>query len=382
VRYAIGATYTSQSPAVLPTSVLTPPSGSGHGVLAEYFDNADFCGQPKSSGVEPRPLVQMPTAGAAVRWTGTLRPAVSGDYTLGGSRIFLDDKELTDPHVKLEAGHAYRLRAEYRQRPEVSGQVTWIPPAAPLLAEAVEAVKNADVAIAFVGLNPNLEGEEMRVSIPGFKGGDRTDLKLPQEQEKLLEAAMATGKPVVVVLTSGSALAVNNAAERAAAVLELWYGGEEAGTAIAETLAGINNPAGRLPVTFYRDIAQLPPFEDYSMNGRTYRYFKGDSLYGFGFGMSYSKFQYSALKSQRSEKGGRVSVRVKNDSNREGDEVVQLYSIGSGADDAIRQLRGFQRIHLGAGETRDVQFALDELPAGKVKIGIGGSQRAALEGSI
>jgi len=231
-------------------------------------------------------------------------------------------------------------------------------------------------------LNPNLEGEEMRVSIPGFKGGDRTDLKLPQEQEKLLEAAMATGKPVVVVLTSGSALAVNNAAERAAAVLELWYGGEEAGTAIAETLAGINNPAGRLPVTFYRDIAQLPPFEDYSMNGRTYRYFKGDSLYGFGFGMSYSKFRYSALKSQRSAKGGKVSVRVKNDSNREGDEVVQLYSIGSGADDAIRQLRGFQRIHLGAGETRDVQFALDELPAGKVKIGIGGSQRAALEGSI
>ena len=181
-----------------------------------------------------------------------------------------------------------------------SVQVAWIPPAAPLLAEAVQAVKDADVAVAFVGLNPSLEGEEMRVSIPGFAGGDRTDLNLPASQEALLEAAAATGKPLVVVLTSGSALAANYAAEHAAAVLELWYGGEEAGTAIAETLAGVNNPAGRLPVTFYRSVDQLPPFDNYSMDGRTYRYFKGDALYGFGFGLSYSKFAYSKLKAKRS----------------------------------------------------------------------------------
>jgi len=141
------------------------------------------------------------------------------------------------------------------------------------------------VTVAFVGLNPNLEGEEMRVNVPGFLGGDRTDLNLPAPQEHLIEAAMATGKPVVVVLTSGSAVAVNYAAEHAAALLEAWYNGEEAGTAIAETLAGVNNPAGRLPVTFYRNVDQLPPFEEYSMQNRTYRYFKGEPLYGFGFGL-------------------------------------------------------------------------------------------------
>jgi len=239
-----------------------------------------------------------------------------------------------------------------------------------LLAEAVAAMKDADVVLAFVGLNPNLEGEEMRVSIPGFAGGDRTDLKLPEPQEKLIAAAVATGKPVVVVLTSGSALAVNYAAEHAAAVLQLWYGGEEAGTAIAETLAGVNNPSGRLPVTFYRGVEQLPPFEDYSMDGRTYRYFKGDALYGFGFGLSYSKFAYSGIRAKRTGKEAQISARVKNDSGREGDEVVQLYVSGGGA---IRQLRGFQRVHLAAGETREVRFAV-EAPKGKVKVSLGGGQ--------
>ena len=179
-----------------------------------------------------------------------------------------------------------------------------MPPADALLAEATEAVRNADVAIAFVGLNPNLEGEEMRVTVPGFLGGDRTDIKLPEPQERLLEAAVATGKPVVVVLTAGSALAATFAADRAAAVLAAWYGGEEAGTAIAETLAGVNNPSGRLPVTFYKSIEQLPPFEEYSMKGRTYRYFTGDPLWSFGYGLSYSKFAYSG-----SARAGRQHLR-------------------------------------------------------------------------
>jgi beta-glucosidase len=231
--------------------------------------------------------------------------------------------------------------------------------------------------VAFVGLNPNLEGEEMRVSIPGFAGGDRTDIKLPESQEKLIEALVATGKPVVVVLTSGSALAVNYAAGHAAAVLQLWYGGEETGTAIAETLAGENNPAGRLPVTFYRGVDQLPPFEDYAMKGRTYRYFKGDVLWGFGFGLSYSRFQYSGLRAQRTAHGAQISVKVKNESVRDGDEVVQLYFDGSGgADDAIRQLRGFVRIHLRAGETRDVRLLLaaEDVPKRKVRISVGSGQ--------
>ena len=253
-----------------------------------------------------------------MRWSGSLRAPVTGDYTITPAagfgrppvKIFLDDKELEaatpNPtpgpgrggpvtlNAHLDADHAYRLRIEYRpQGPQTALQISWLPPAAPLLEQAVEAVKNSDVTVAFVGLNPNLEGEEMRVYIPGFSGGDRTDLNLPEGQEKLIEAAIGTGKPVVVVLTSGSALAVNYPAAHAAAMLQLWYAGEEAGTAIADTLAGLNNPAGRLPVTFYRGVDQLPPFDDYSMNGRTYRYFTGEALYGFGFGLSYSKFQYS-----------------------------------------------------------------------------------------
>jgi beta-glucosidase len=180
-----------------------------------------------------------------------------------------------------------------------------------------------------------------------------------------------------VVLTSGSAIAANYAAEHAAALLELWYGGEESGTAIAETLAGVNNPSGRLPVTFYKGVDQLPKFDDYSMDGRTYRYFKGEPLYGFGYGLSYSTFQYSAPKGQRTATGAEVSVRVKNASGPEGDEVVQLYVTGA-PDGAIRSLRGFQRVHLRAGESKDVKFTVsaEDLPKGKAQIAVGGGQPA------
>jgi beta-glucosidase len=362
-------------------------------MLAEYFD-ADFTGSPKLSRVEPRPFqlgitddavtAAFPKRDYAVRWTGILRASVTGEYVFAPkaagrgqtARVFLDDKEIAArAPTPLEAGREHHLRVEYRSPgPAGSIQLMWAPPAAALLAEAVDAVKSSDVAIAFVGLNPNLEGEEMRVTVPGFLGGDRTDISLPEPQEKLLEAVVATGKPVIVVLTSGSALAVNFAAERAAAVLEAWYAGEEAGTAVAETLAGINNPAGRLPVTFYRSVKNLPPFEDYSMTGRTYRYFKGDPLYGFGFGLSYSTFRYSGLKAARTAKGAQVSVRVRNDSARDGDEVVQLYLNGGDP-----QLRGFQRVHLRAGETREVQFtiAAEDLPKTKIAISVGGGQPTA-----
>jgi beta-glucosidase len=256
-------------------------------------------------------------------------------------------------------------------------QLFWAPPSEPLLAEAVNAVRNSDVAIAFLGLNPSLEGEEMTVNVPGFRGGDRTDLNLPADQQRLLEAILATGKPVVVVLTSGSAVAITTATEKAAGVIAAWYGGEEIGTAIAETLSGQNNPAGRLPVTFYKSVQQLPPFEDYSMRNRTYRYFKGDVLYPFGHGLSYSTFEYSRLMMQRIGIGLRVRARVKNTSNREGDDVVQLYVEGAGGpEDSIRDLRGFRRVHLKAGETAEVEFNIDSFPLKRTRIGIGGGQPA------
>jgi len=409
VRFALGATYTTQSMAPVPTNVLTQPGGTGYGMLAEYFGGADFQGEAKLRRVEARAYqasgvpdaavaAEFPQGGYSVRWTGTLKTAVGGDYAIAFRiqpvgegrqpasvrRIFLDDKELVADapaatlHAQLEAGRAYRLRVEYSAPAGAGfGQLVWIPPAEALLAEAVAAVKSADVTVAFVGLNPSLEGEELRIAIPGFAGGDRTDLKLPELQEKLIEAAIATGKPVVVALTSGSALAASYAAEHAAAVLEAWYGGEEIGTAIAETLAGVNNPAGRLPVTFYRGVEQLPAFDDYAMKGRTYRYFTGEALWGFGYGLSYSKFQYSGLKVTQGPDGWRVSALVKNVSKREGDEVAQLYLNGAGmGDDAIRELRGFQRVHLRPGETRTVEFAIApaDVPKYKARVSVGGGQ--------
>jgi beta-glucosidase len=242
-------------------------------------------------------------------------------------------------------------------------------------------VKNSDVAIVFVGLNSELEGEEMPgVNIPGFLGGDRTSLNLPEPQENLVKAALNTGKPVIVVLTSGSAIAANYAAEHASALLVAWYGGEEAGTAIAETLSGANNPAGRLPVTFYRSADQLPPFDNYDMKGRTYRYFSGDSLYPFGFGLSYSSFTYTGLTAKRTQNEAEIRATVKNASLRDGDEVVQLYVGGGPEKEApIRSLLGFRRIHLRAGESREVRFtiSLDDLPESEVEISIGGGQPIA-----
>ncbi len=407
IHYALGATYTPVSPALIPAAAFESPQG-GRGLLAEYFDNAEMSGRPKVSRVEPRPLLQagvpseavaaaFPTGGFSVRWTGTLHPPVSGDYSITPAtgrgrppvRVFLDDEELQPPQtapqggrgaqmtlrVNLDAAKAYRLRIEYRPQGQAALQISWMPPAAPLLEQAVATVREADAAVAFVGLNPNLEGEEMPISIPGFAGGDRTDLNLPDSQEKLIEAAIGTGKPVIVVLTSGSALAANYATQHAAGLLELWYGGEEAGTAIAETLAGVNNPAGRLPVTFYRSVDQLPPFDNYSMDGRTYRYFSGDPLYSFGYGLSYSNFQYSGAAARRTAGAAEVSVRVKNASTRDGDEVVEVYR--NGRDGALRELCAFERVHLKAGETRLVRLAVADVPQGKVTFTVGGSQQGA-----
>jgi beta-glucosidase len=199
------------------------------------------------------------------------------------------------------------------------------------LAEAEALVKDSDVAVVFVGLSSELEGEEMRaVQIPGFQGGDRTSLDLPAPQEELVKTAIATGRPTVIVLTSGSAISANHAAAHAHALLAAWYGGEEAGTAIAETLAGVSNPAGRLPVTFYKGVDQLPPFTDYAMKGRSYRYFDGQPLFPFGYGLSYSTFEYSGLRAARTSKGAGIRVTVKNTSTRDGDEVVQVYVAGDG----------------------------------------------------
>ena len=391
----------------------------------EYFDNPDLQGEARLRRAEPRPYFDMgmedPAVIAAIgrekyslRWTAVLAPPATGEYDLTArtgmwnrtatARLFLDEKELDfgtgpttqqtstqpppgprrPPHlrVQLEGGRKYALRVEYRQ-PGTGGtvQLGWIPPAGAALAEAVTLAKESDVAIVIVGLSAELEGEEMRaVNIPGFTAATVRALDLPEPQEHLVQAAIATGKPVVVVLTSGSAIAAKSAAKGAAALLQAWYGGEETGTALAETLAGINNPAGRLPVTFYAGVEQLPPFSDYAMRGRTYRYFKGEPLYPFGFGLSYSTFAYSDLVAKRTAKGAELSATVKNTSQRDGDEVAQVYVGGGPAPEApIRSLRAFQRIHLRAGESRRLSYALDaqDLPKSAVDISVGGGQPLA-----
>ena len=230
--------------------------------------------------------------------------------------------------------------------------------------KAVAAAQDADVVIAVVGITSRLEGEEMKVDEPGFKGGDRVSIDLPEPEEKLVQAVAATGKPLVVVLTNGSALAVNWMNEHANAILDAWYPGEEGGTAVADTLSGRNDPAGRLPVTFYKDVSQLPPFTDYAMKNRTYRYFEGTPLYPFGYGLSYTTFSYSGLTmADRTIDAGSplvAEVTVTNTGKVAGDEVAQLYlSFPSVAGAPIRALRGFERVHLDPGASQKVRFELN-----------------------
>ena len=233
-----------------------------------------------------------------------------------------------------------------------------------LEAAAVQAAEDADAVVLFLGLNANLEGEEMRVDVPGFKGGDRTTIDLPAPQEALLERIVKVGKPTVLVLMSGSALAVTWAERHVNAIVEAWYPGQAAGSAIADVLFGDYNPAGRLPVTFYRSTDDLPPFDQYAMSGRTYRFFTGKPLYAFGYGLSYTKFKYSHLttsaKSLSASDSLTVAVDVKNDGKVRGDEVVQLYvrHEGSRIPRPRLDLRGYRRITLDPGQSRRVTFTL------------------------
>ncbi|MGH9512395.1 MAG: glycoside hydrolase family 3 C-terminal domain-containing protein [Terriglobales bacterium] len=367
----------------VPGSALSTPDGRP-GLKAEFFSDRDFKGTPAIVRVDkdvnydsfaPGPA----NTAYAVRWTGFLTPAESGTYRMGldGSldRLSLDGKVIVnDPsghpsrqavaEVALEKGRRYPLEINYFPGRARGIKLVWSRSSTDPAAEAVAAAKAADVVVAVVGITSDLEGEEMKVDLPGFKGGDRTSLDLPKPEEDLLEALKGSGKPLVVVLMNGSAMSVNWAKENANAILDAWYSGEEGGTAIAETLAGVNNPAGRLPVTFYTGVDQLPPFEDYSMTNRTYRYFEGQPLYPFGYGLSYSKFTYSNLKlSATNLKAGdslTADADVKNDSGRDGDEVVELYlSFPKAPGAQIHALKGVRRVHLKAGDTQQVHFTLD-----------------------
>ncbi len=406
VRYAQGSAHDGLYPIPVPRTAFRPAvpdreAGLG-GLTAEYFANPNFSGQPVLRRTDPQiqfnweaasPARGVPLQGFSVRWRGTFTPPGPGEYTFSihtsgcypcGDqelyRLYLDGKLVLSspkPYLPGKPSPRYRVRwnnakphafrFDYAHETGLFGagiMLDWEPPAAALRAEAVEAAKRSDVVVAFLGLSPHLVGEEMPLDIPGFDHGDRTKIALPAVQRKLLEALVATGKPLVVVLMNGEALAVNWAEKHAAAILEAWYPGEEAGTAIAETLAGENNPGGKLPITFYASLSQLPPFTDYSMRNRTYRYFRGRPLFPFGYGLSYSTFAFGPLQlsSARVKAGETLSVQtsIRNTSQVPGDEVAELYIEYPPSRLApFRALKGFARVHLGPGETKPVNFSLD-----------------------
>lgn len=366
------------------------------GVNAYYFNNQDLSGNPLFSSVENKldanwndsaPRADMDDDNFSVRWTTELEPAQTGVYQLGiistcNTRLFLNDSLITkttyhfrdeygDPRLrksdvlKLEAGKRYKIVVEAIESfADAQVQLVWATPKPELKKQAVDIARHADVIVMCMGITPRMEGEEMDVKIDGFTGGDRTRLDLPVTQQQLIKDIQALGKPVILVLLNGSALAVNWENKNVDAIIEAWYPGQAAGQAIADVLFGDYNPAGRLPVTFYRSTNDLPAFDDYRMGSRTYRYFKGKPLYPFGFGLSYTTFRYENIKVNKEFKKGdsvKVSFTLRNTGRVAGDEVAQLYisNLNRSPIDPVHSLRGFRRVHLNAGESKTIEFILN-----------------------
>ena len=390
VTYSPGTTYLERSTVPVAADALRskeqngvrvtykfePPDGNGKAVVIDggVVPTVSYDTLPGLNGQSNGKLV-------SVTWRGKLAVSESGFYNLGIESQGRGEVRLNGKHcagtpawdrtlghlgrVYLEAGNPLDLEVEYDlpATGKTHAELVWVETEPQRLSQAIAAVRSADVVVAVVGITSELEGEEMQVDEPGFKGGDRTEIDLPEPEQDLVAALAAAGKPLVLVLTNGSALAINKESKLANAVLDSFYAGEAGGTAVAQTLSGENNPAGRLPLTFYTGVAQLPPFSDYSMKGRTYRYFAGTPLYPFGYGLSYTTFKYEGLKLNREtlHAGDSLSaaVSVTNSGNLAGDEVAELYLKFPAVDGApLLALRGFVRVHLVPGEARRVTFKL------------------------
>lgn len=373
-----------------PGSVFTGADLKMPGFHREVFRGRNLEGEPILTGTSnaiglrwspPNAPRGIPATDVSIRWTGTFVPPASGTATFGvsaddGVRLFVEDKLVIDDwredaerghtaKVALIKGRPVRLRVEYFQAqgdaairlgfsmPEVVNSD---------LKDALDAARQADAVVLTLGITPNLEGEEMSVNAAGFKGGDRTAIELPKPQRELLAAVRRLGKPTVVVLTGGSALAFDPS--QANAVVDQWYSGGRGGDAVAAALFGDFSPAGRLPVTFYRSTKDLPPFESYAMAGRTYRYFAGRPLFPFGHGLSYTRFAYGkptvAPLDAASGQGWQVRVPVTNAGTRDGEEVVQLYARSNRPQpgDVRRSLVAFERAAVPRGTTKTFEFTL------------------------
>ena len=405
IHYAQGSPYVDGLPVPVPETVFSSRSNGTeeHGLKAEYFNGTDLDSKVIAARIDRHidfdwnaasPIEGVSAKNFAVRWTGSITAPAPGTIDFGFSlahcstcddaetvKVWLDGKLVEDfihvathgrraPTTRFEITFSdikpHPIRIEYtHSAPHFGAGLTfnWKPPVAALREQAVAAAAKSDLIIAFIGLSPEIEGEEMPVHVQGFDGGDRKLIELPTVQQDLVTALATTGKPLVLVLMNGGALALQSAGEKAAAILEAWYPGQAGGTAIAETLFGENNPSGRLPITFYASTDQLPPFNDYAMKDRTYRYFSGAPLYPFGYGLSYTRFEYTSAKLSTSvlQTGTPllVSAEVKNIGDRDGDEIVEIYLVPKAIAGApLRTLVGFEKLHLNKDQTKTVQLSV------------------------
>lgn len=410
----------------IPANVLFTPDHQP-GIKADYFTNKELSGTPLFTNVDKTldanwqdkaPRNDMDDDNFSVRWTGILQPDQTGVYQLGfigtcNTKLYLDDSliaktvyhfrdEYGDPRlrksvpIKLEAGKQYKIKVEAIETfADAQVQLVWAAPKPGLQQQAIDIAKQADVVVLCMGLTARMEGEEMDIQIDGFRGGDRTKLDLPQVQQQLIQSIQALGKPVVLVLLNGSALATNWESKNVPAILEAWYPGQAAGQAIADVLFGDYNPGGKLPVTIYKSEKDLPLFDDYNLSNQTYRYFKGEPLYSFGYGLSYTSFSYNNLTIKEQYKKGdsiKLTVAVKNTGAVAGDEVVQAYITGfkNPGIAPLLSLAGFKRVHLQPGEEKTVGLSIPtaavgfvndkgekEIPTGSYLISVGGGQPGA-----
>ena len=394
VKFAQGCRLADELPYLKPIPAdyfFTDKSKKTKGLQAEYFDGKNFSGKLRQRRVDSNidfvwwdkaPFKNMNAREFSVRWKGVFVPPVSGKYAIGGEGftafdIYFDGKHLIhgrtsdhDPRreyefVELEAGRAYDVIFAYPENNSeyAVARMLWDMPNPNLKNEALALAAASDVVILCMGLSPMLEGEEMKVKVPDFDSGDRIDIQLPASQRELISEIRKLGKPTVLVLLNGSAVSLSDDALALPAILEAWYPGQAGGTAIADVLFGDYNPSGRLPVTFYKSVAQLPAFDDYDMQGKTYRYFGGTPLFPFGHGLSYTSFNYAWKNKPTNIKAGetlKVEFTVTNTGKVDGEEVVQLYVAHPDFPErkAIRSLQGFERVFLKAGESKTMSFEL------------------------
>lgn len=366
-------------------------SAAGQGFACEYFNNMDFEGEPVYKGIAKE--LRYTTGGNTqfapnvnltqftARFHGTFEAPETGEveFKISGNdafRLFIGEEKVGEVWeneygaertytLNAEAGKKYPVKVEYMQRlgsAELNlliGKRTAVD-----YKGTADKVKEADVIIFAGGISPRLEGEEMPVYVEGFKKGDRTNIELPKVQKEMIKALKATGKPIVYVVCTGSALALNWEEANIDAILNAWYGGQEGGTAVADILFGDYNPSGRLPITFYKSVDQLPDFQDYNMQGRTYRYMTQEPLYPFGYGLSYTTFDFRnaklSLNKIAKDQSVTLSLDIANTGQTDGDEVAQVYIKNpNDPKGPLKALKAFKRVNVKAGSTQQVSIELE-----------------------